>query len=334
MNRTNVIGVTLCVIIFLGAFFITGNVSAYLNIEALLVVLSGTFGATMLSFPFVEIRNAWFVARGAYRSGGADPDEVIRMLLDMAIKSRMDGLTSLEKMEGEATVFFLRDALRMLADNYPEQEIRDILTTESHFFRVRRQHNERIFRAMATYSPAFGLAGSVIGLIGLLVGLGDTGEVLRYIPIALISTLYGILFGNFILSPCAENIRAKTDRELLLQQIIIEGVCAIKGETNTHILERKLTSFLTPASRNEAHESFIELRRKYVRLARARHQTEAGPAAATAATTSTPTAQAEVPKAKPAPAAANGTSPARPATRQAPAGPTANGSGKGTESKT
>lgn len=272
MIRANLFGVIACLIIFCGAFAVSGHVGAYLNVEAFLVVVSGTFGAALLSFPYKEIKTAWFVARGAYKSPGTDPDHVISILLDMAIRSRMEGLTSLDKNENENTIIFLRDALRMLADNYPEQEIRDILTTECHFFKIRRQHNERIFRSMATYAPAFGLAGSVIGLIGLLSGLGDTGEVLKYIPIALISTLYGILFGNFVLAPIAENIRGKTDRELLLQQIIIEGVCAIKTETNTHILEKKLTSYLTPAARTNAHDSFYDIRRKYLLLAKKRGQ--------------------------------------------------------------
>ncbi|GAB6175783.1 motility protein A [Desulfobaculum senezii] len=284
MIRANIIGVCLFGIIFLVSFILTGHVGVYLNLEAFLVVTSGTCAAILLSYPLSELRIAWSVARGAYKSPGTHPDKVISVLLDMAIRSRMDGLTSLERMEEQTTVYFLRDALRMLADNYPDQEIREILTTESMFFRQRRQHNERIFRCMAAYAPAFGLAGSVIGLIGLLTGLGDTGEVLRYIPIALISTLYGILLGNIVLSPIAENIRSKTDRELLLQHIIIEGVCAIKTETNTHILEKKLTSFLTPAARTEAHDSFADIRRKYLRAARLRQSGSPAPASAAKST--------------------------------------------------
>jgi len=277
MIRSNIIGIVLCLIVFISAFIITGNAMAYLNIEAFMVVVSGTLGAALLSYPRDQLKTAYFVAKGAYTTPGADPDSVIKVLLDTAIRSRLDGLMALEKAGEQTTMNFLRDALNMLADNYSEEDIRTILGTEIHFFRTRRVQQERVFRSMATYAPAFGLAGSVIGLIGLLIGLGDTGEILRYIPIALISTLYGILFGNFMLSPMAEAIRSKTDREVLVQQLIIEGVCAIKSETNPHVLERRLASFLTPAARRDTEESFAEMRKKYVRIAQQRRQDEPAP---------------------------------------------------------
>ncbi|WP_461209034.1 motility protein A [Desulfocurvus sp. DL9XJH121] len=277
MTRTNLFGVLICLAVFVSAFIITGNAMAYLNVEAFMVVVSGTLGAAILSYPFDHLKTAYFVAKGAYLRKDTDPDEVIGVLLDTAIRSRLDGLTSLEKAGEQTTVHFLRDALNMLADNYPEDQMRDILMTEIQFFRARRIQQERVFRSMAVYAPAFGLAGSVIGLIGLLIGLGDTGEILRYIPIALISTLYGILFGNFILSPMAECIRGKTEREALVQKLIIEGVCAIKTEANPHILEKKLSSFLTPAARRSTQATFSEMRKKYVRIAQQRKATEGAP---------------------------------------------------------
>jgi chemotaxis protein MotA len=210
--------------------------------------------------------------KNAYRFQPASPDEIIHVLLDLSVRSRLDGLQAMEKEGEKTTVFFLRDALNMLADNYPEHEIREILSQEIFFFKLRRRHIERVFRVMAVYSPAFGLAGSVIGLIGLLYGIGDTGEVLKYIPIALISTLYGILFGNFVWSPMAEVVKDRTEREVLTQKMIIDATAAIKSETNPYILERKLTSFLTPAARQEARESFSDIRRRYVNIARSRRE--------------------------------------------------------------
>jgi chemotaxis protein MotA len=277
MSRSNAIGAALCIAVFIATFALAGNAAAYLNLEAMLVVVSGTVGATLLSYPLGHIRTACLVARGAYRHGGTNPDDVIGVLLDLAIRSRVDGLQSLEHA-GERTTFnFLREALNMVADNYAVDDIRDILMTEIHFFKIRRHQQERVFRAMAAYAPAFGLAGSVIGLIGLLFGLGNTGEILKYIPVALISTLYGILLGTFVLAPVAENIRGKTEREILVHKLIVEGVTAIKTETNPHVLEKKLSSFLTPAARRETRESFDEMRRRYLKLARQRREAEPAP---------------------------------------------------------
>ncbi len=291
MNRVNAIGALLCIAVFVSAFIITGNSLAYLNFEAMLVVVSGTLGSALLSYPYEQIKTAYYVAKGAYTHPGTDPDDVIRVLLDLSIRSRVDGLQSLEKAGLDSTLHFLREALDMVADNYAVDEMRDILMTEIFFFKVRRQQQERVFRSMATYAPAFGLAGSVIGLIGLLIGLGDTGEILKYIPIALISTLYGILLGNFVLSPIAENIRGKTDREVLVQKLIIEGVTAIKTEANPHVLEKKLASFLTPASRRGARETFDETRRRYLAIVRQRKAEAPEPEPAEAPAGGGPTAR-------------------------------------------
>ncbi len=275
MIRSNTILVLLCAIIFISVFIVTGNAGAYLNIEAFLVVLSGTFGAALLSYPFNQIKTAFQVAKGAYTHPTTSNDEVIRVLLDMSLRSKVDGLQALEKGGEQTTVFFLREGLRMLADNYPLEDIRDILLTEVAFFKMRRGSIERVFRTMANYSPAFGLAGSVIGLIGLLIGLGDTGEVLTYIPIALISTLYGILLANFVFTPIAENISHKTNQEIMAQRLIVEGISAIKTEANPHVLEKKLSSFLTPAARRDTKQSFEEVRGKYLRMARQRRTEQA-----------------------------------------------------------
>jgi chemotaxis protein MotA len=160
-------------------------------------------------------------------------------------------------------VSFLKSALEMLVDGWDEREIRDVLLTELTFFRRRRQEHERVFRHTARLAPAFGVAGSVVGLIGMLTGLGDTGVILETIPLALTSTLYGIVLCNFVLTPMAESIFFKTQQELLLYKLIVDGVSAIQQEKNPHKLERKLSSFLTPAARARNQRSFAEIRRKY-----------------------------------------------------------------------
>ena len=117
-----------------------------------------------------------------------------------------------------------------------------------------------MFRHAARLAPAFGVAGSVIGLIAMLAGIGDPEVILRSIPIALTSTLYGIVLSNFILTPIAESIRAKTERELLLQKLVTDGVIIIRREPNPVRLATKLESFLTPSARHHENRSIDEIR--------------------------------------------------------------------------
>jgi chemotaxis protein MotA len=116
---------------------------------------------------------------------------------------------------------------------------------------------------MGRIAPAFGVAGSVIGLVGLLMGIHETSAILRHIPVAFISTLYGVLLANLVFNPMAEAVQAKTEAELLNQKLIMEGLIAIMREQNPYKLERKLTSFLSPQEREGKTEALRAITRKY-----------------------------------------------------------------------
>ncbi|MFQ5579656.1 MAG: motility protein A [Nitrospiria bacterium] len=268
MRPSNFIAAFICILVFLISFLLAeGDVMAlYFNLVALLVVISGTIGAIFMSYPFFRIKSALLVARNAYLSRLPSQDSIIKALLGLAVRSRYDGILSLEKSLGHSSTSFLKDALNILVDGHKEEEIREVLFTEMYFFKQRREQNERVFRSMANAAPAFGIIGSVIGLIGMLSNLGDAEFIIKTIPIALTSTLYGILLSNFILTPIAENIYVRTQEELLLQKLIVSGVMAISSEQNTYTLEKKLCSFLTPSDRPGHQRSFEEIRKKYLKM--------------------------------------------------------------------
>ncbi|HIE66224.1 MAG TPA: flagellar motor protein MotA [Nitrospiria bacterium] len=214
MRPTNFIGAFICILVFMLSFLLGDDnvIPLYFNLIALLVVISGTVGAIFLSYPFFRIRSAFLVARNAYLTQLPSQDSIIKALLGLAVRSRYDGILSLEKSLGRSGTSFLKDALNALVDGHREDEIREVLYTEMYFFKQRREQNERVFRSMASAAPAFGIIGSVIGLIGMLSNIGDANVIIQTIPIALTSTLYGILFSNFILTPIAEYIYPHTRR--------------------------------------------------------------------------------------------------------------------------
>jgi len=262
MNLRNAAAIAVCLVVFLSSFLLGEGASYFFNLIALLIVLSGTVGATFMSYPFDDLRAALQVAVNAYRTRPPTGEEIVETFLEVSVKSHDEGFLSIQEAERQTTVTFLKDVLGMIVDGFTEKEIHDILSTEMHFFRQRRQRHERVFRHMARLAPSFGVAGSVVGLIAMLVGLGDTGVILKTIPLALTSTLYGILLGSFLLTPVAENIHFKTQRELLLQKLVLDGVAAIMQERNADKLQKKLESFLTPAQRPANQRTFLEIRRK------------------------------------------------------------------------
>jgi len=262
MSTYNWMGVVLCTGIYGATFLFTDNAGLMLNGIGLSIVISGTLGALFLSYPVEDIRASLRVAHNTYSGKMLTPERVIAILRELAVRTRTNGVLALENYGEQTTIGFLKRALNLLVDGFKDEELHEILHTEMFYFKQRRIQHERVFRHAARLAPAFGVAGSVVGLIAMLAGIGDPDVILRSIPIALTSTLYGIVLSNFVLTPIAESIHAKTERELLLQQLVTDGVITIRREPNPIRLATKLESFLTPAARHHENRSVDELRER------------------------------------------------------------------------
>jgi len=262
-SHRNLVGGCCFTLLFLSGFLMFGNVGLYFNLSGFMIVVGGTSAAAFISFRFERLKIVYQVLKRSYGARQIQPDEIVETLVDLSLKSKLQGLLSLQEDEREATVMFLRHALGYLVDGYEPRQMRDFLTTEINFFRMRREESERVLRTLAEICPSFGLIGSVVGLMGMLAGVGDSTVILSTIPVALTSTLYGVLFANFIFLPLAAHIQERTDQEVLLQKIILEGVIAIGSELHPRVLENKLKSFLTPSDRVEKLVSLERIRKKF-----------------------------------------------------------------------
>lgn len=261
-TKKNIIGLVICVVLFLSGFFIHGNTGLYINLSGFLIIVGGTLGATFLSYKMKRIEILFKVLKTAYGSQTKKPCDVVKMLVDLSVKRRVKGVLALQEDEDEVSVMFLKQAIGFLVDGCSKQQIKESLTAEMYFFRMRRDETRRVLQTMADVAPSFGLVGSVVGLIGMLAGNGDSNVIMATVPIALTSTLYGIICANFIFLPFASNIRERTVKELFLQKIITEGILAIHDELHPRMLERKLKSFLTPSARHHHFVSFEDIKEK------------------------------------------------------------------------
>ena len=262
MIKSNLLAVVLFASIFVGSFTLGENTALFFNILGLAIVLSGLLGAMFLSYPARNIGIACGVAWNAYRIDLPSHDQIIETLMELSVRSRSKGMIALEDTEATTTISYLKRTLSLLVDNYGIDEMREILQTEMYYFKQRRIQHERLIRHAARLAPAFGVAGSVVGLIAMLSGIGDPDVIVKSIPVALTSTLYGIVLSNFFLIPMAENLHSKTQNELLIQKLITDGVIAIRYEQNPYRLVKRLESFLTPAARHENQYSLAEIRDK------------------------------------------------------------------------
>lgn len=263
MIRKNLIGLILCTFLFLTGFLIKGNLSLYFNLAGLLIVIGGSCAASLISFKVDRLKIVYRVVKHSFVQRNVAEEEIVDILINLAVKSRGEGILSLQKEEHETSILFLRRGLGCLVDNYQPHQIRDILNTEMYFFKLRREDSERVLRTIGDFFPAFGIIGSVVGLISMLTGIGDTSIILQTVPVALTSTLYGLVFANFFFVPFAANLRERTNHELLLQKIIMEGIIAIESELNPTVLKTKLLSFLTPSARKADLVPLARIRERF-----------------------------------------------------------------------
>ncbi len=263
MKRQTLIGLALCTLIFLGGFLIKGQLSYYFNVASLMIVAGGTATAALLSFQLERLKIVRRVVQASYAYSLKSEEEIVDILIDLSIKSRIEGILSLQKDEHETSILFLRRALGCLVDNYEPQQIRDILNTEMYFFKLRREDSERALRTIADFCPAFGIVGSVAGLIPMLAGIDEPAIILKTVPLALTSILYGLIFANFFFTPFASHLRERTNQELLLQKIIMEGIIAIESELNPTVLRTKLLSFLTPSARKADLVPLVKIQERF-----------------------------------------------------------------------
>ncbi len=261
-NKRNILGVLACLVLFITGFVIHGNTGLYLNLSGFIIVVGGTLGATLLSYKAERLVILCKVLSAAYVRELMSPATVVDILVELSVKRKIKGLLALQRDEEETTIVFLRQAIGLMVDGHTQTQIREALTSEMVFFKLRREKTCGILQTMADVAPSFGLVGSVVGLISMMSSINDTTLILSSIPIALTSTLYGIILSNFFFLPFAVNIKEKTKEELLLQKIILEGIVAIAGEVHPRMIDRKLKSFLTPSARKTDLISLESIRQK------------------------------------------------------------------------
>ena len=219
--------------------------SLLLNIDAFVLVFGGTIAATLVTFPFKLLKQCphglWLTFFPPRTEG---PGDIIRKLVYLSGKARMSGIPSLQDDAAKTNDRFLREGIQMVVDNYPPEVIRDSLEKEIMFTRKRHGQLAGVFRMMGTYSPIFGLLGTLIGVVQVLRNLQDPTAMGTSMAIAVTTTFYGIFGANFLFLPVSGKLNAHTEEEMLLKEVMIEGILSIQEGDIPLLVSKKLESYL------------------------------------------------------------------------------------------
>ncbi len=234
----------MCIAISMG-----GGIQLFINIPALMIVVGGTLGATMINYPVKDVLGVFKVVKKALFAKKISVTELIKRFVTFAKKSRKEGILTLEGDIKDVSDEFLRKGVQLAIDGLEPQEIGEILETEIDFVRSRHQLGAEIFTTMGTYSPALGMIGTLIGLVQMLQTMDDASKIGPAMAVALLTTFYGSIMANIVCLPIAGKLRTRSKEEVLTKEMAIQGIASLSNGDNPRILEQKLQAFIPPNQR-------------------------------------------------------------------------------------
>lgn len=245
MDRSSVIGILLGITaVVAGNVLEGGGVGSILQGTAAAIVFGGTAGATLLSFPFSDVRRAGASLREVFLGGRPDPVPVIRRIVDFAAVGRRNGLIALEPELAGVRDDFLRRAIRLSIDGMNPKMLRETLERDISTYEDEKRRVAKVFETAGGFAPTVGILGAVLGLIHVMENLTDPSKLGAGIAVAFVATIYGVGSANLVLLPLAKKLHNRLDDELCVREMILEGVLGIQSGVNPHYLEEKLKSFV------------------------------------------------------------------------------------------
>ncbi|HIJ66286.1 MAG TPA: motility protein A [Candidatus Hydrogenedentes bacterium] len=238
------------------AIIMGGDPRVFVSGSSVVIVFGGTFAATLINYPLGDVLSVFGTVKNAFFHKVNPPETLIEKLVGFATVARREGILALETHASEAGDEFLEKSVQLAIDGTAPELIKDILTTELAFMEDRHSMGQSILTAMGTFAPAFGMIGTLIGLVKMLSTVDDPSGIGAGMAVALLTTLYGAVIANVLFLPAAGKLRVRTGMELLSKEIIIEGILSIQSGDNPRVVEQKLKAFISPAEREQ-----IQIRR-------------------------------------------------------------------------
>lgn len=255
MDIGTIVGIIGGIVIFLWAIFMGGSLSAFINIPSAMIVLGGVIAATLVNYPLQKVLDVMKILRVVFIEKELEAEDLIQTIVNLAETARREGLLALEDAAYQLEDPFLKKGVLLIVDGTDPDLVRNILETELSFLEERHGESQGIFEAMGAYAPAFGMIGTIIGLINMLRDLDDPSTIGPGMAVALITTFYGSVLANLIFLPIAGKLEVRSKEEILLKEVMIEGMLSIQAGENPRIIEEKLKAFLPPKMRRSLGSS-------------------------------------------------------------------------------
>lgn len=220
---------------------------------SVLIVLGGTFASTIVAYPAKSLKLLGGALKTAFQRKKSDLYAEIELILGIANTARREGLLALENSLSKISDPFLKKGIMLVVDGTDPEFVKSVMESEIYFVQERHSQGQAILDSMAAYAPAYGMIGTLIGLINMLKNLSNSDALGPSMSVALITTFYGVVLANLVFNPISKKLKVMTAQEALRKELLLEGLLSIQAGENPRVIQKRLYSFLSSAEirRNE-----------------------------------------------------------------------------------
>jgi chemotaxis protein MotA len=250
MDITTIIGFILGVGLISGAIMMQTSLATFIDPASVAIVVGGSAAAAFVAFPLQQVVRVLVVLKKAFFSTPVDTLSYVRTLVRLAEVARRDGILSLESQlnEGSHDPFMVR-GLRMAIDGQDRAIIEGAMESELESMIERHGQGKALFDNLGKYAPAFGMIGTLVGLVIMLQNMSDPESLGPAMAVAMITTFYGAVIANLFAMPVADKLNLRSNQEIAVKTMIVHGVLSIQAGDNPRIVQQKLAAFLDDKQR-------------------------------------------------------------------------------------
>ncbi len=257
MDIASLLGLVLCGVMFIYGVLVAGGIEGlihYWDFPSVIITFGGSFAAILASYSLQDYLAGFKSFTLVFKAPSINTAEMIDKIINLSNVARKEGLLSLEEAASDMDEPFLKKGVLLIVDGTDPDLVRDIMETELNSIEGRHKNLIGFWEALGSMGPAWGMIGTLVGLVNMLYNMEDPSSIGPQMAVALITTLYGSLLANWICTPVASKLKADNEAEMMLKQVMIEGLLSIQAGENPRVIEEKLKSFISPAERGTASD--------------------------------------------------------------------------------
>jgi len=244
MDIASIIGVVLGIVLVMGSILLGSGLGIFINAPSLLIVMGGTIAATLIAYPLKDALTVVGVTMKVFMFKIEDTEKLIEQLVTISEKARKNGLLSIEGDIADIKDPFFAKALQMTVDGVKTVDMMAIMQKQINLAQKEHKTGYSMFSSMGAYAPAFGMVGTLIGLVQMLANLDDPSTIGPKMAVAMITTFYGALLANLFFIPMSDKLKLRSQEELTNMTLLYEGVISIREGEHPRLMQDKLNVYL------------------------------------------------------------------------------------------